>query len=67
MSTIRYDYHGDSDVPRLAESLTFGRALKTAPNRLLKSAMAEALCTWDTNDVGARGIPTEEFVELYRR
>ncbi|KAG8161330.1 hypothetical protein KVR01_009594 [Diaporthe batatas] len=67
MSTTRYEYHGDSDFSRLAQSLTFGTALKTAPNRLLKSAMAEALSTWDANDVGARGIPTEELVELYRR
>lgn len=67
MSTTRYEYHGDSDVSRLAQSLTLGRSLKTAPNRLLKSAMAEALSGWDANDVGSRGIPTQEVVELYRR
>lgn len=67
MSTTRYEYRGESDVSRLAHSLTFEAALKTAPNRLLKSAMAEALSTWDTTDLESRGIPTEEFIELYRR
>lgn len=67
MSTARYEYSGESDVSRLAQSLTFERAFKTALNRLLKSAMAEGLSTWDATDLEARGIPTKEFIELYLR
>lgn len=67
MSTTRYEYRGESDVSRLAECLTFERAFKTATNRLLKSAMAEGLSTWDNTDLEARGIPTKEVIELYRR
>ncbi|POW14155.1 hypothetical protein PSTT_03242, partial [Puccinia striiformis] len=37
-----------------------------APNRTLKSAMTEHLCTFDQEDLDARGKPTDGFVELYR-
>lgn len=66
MSTKRYEYRGEADVSRLAQPLSFGQSLKSTPNRLLKSSMAEGLSTWDANNLQARGIPTEEYVELYR-
>lgn len=67
MSTKRYEYYGEAEVSRLAQSLSLGQSLKSAPNRLLKSSMAEGLSTWDANNLQARGIPTDEYIELYRR
>lgn len=66
-TTKRYEYHGEAEVSRLAQPLSFGQSLKSAPNRLLKSSMAEGLSTWDANNLQARGIPTDEYIELYRR
>ncbi|KAL1872710.1 hypothetical protein Daus18300_004256 [Diaporthe australafricana] len=67
MPTTRYEYSGEADVSKLAQPLESQHSLKTAPNRLLKSSMAECLATWDVNDLQARGIPTQEYIELYRR
>lgn len=67
MSTKRYEYYGEAEVSRLIQSLSLGQSLKSAPNRLLKSSMAEGLSTWDVNNFQARGIPTDEYIELYRR
>lgn len=67
MPARRYEYRGDVDVSVLTQPLSFGQSLKSAPNRLLKSAMSEGLSTWDVNDLKARGVPTDEYVELYRR
>lgn len=67
MPTTRYEYHCEADVTRLIQPLSFQQSLKSAPNRLLKSSMAEGLSTWDANDLQARGIPTDEYIELYRR
>ncbi|KAK2603083.1 hypothetical protein N8I77_009566 [Diaporthe amygdali] len=67
MSTIRYESGDEADVSRLAQPLAFEQSRKTTPNRLLKSSMAEASSSWDVNDLPARGIPTKEYVELYRR
>lgn len=49
----------------LASPVTFkgGRA---APNRILKSAMTERLCTYHETDLGARGKPTPEYIRLYK-
>lgn len=54
-------------MSRMAEPLSFTHSLKSAPNRLLKSSVAEGLSTWHANDLQARGIPTDEYIELYRR
>lgn len=67
MDIKRYEYNGEADVSRLAQPLSLGQFSKTAPNRLVKSAMSEGLSTWDVNDLQARGIPTDELIELYRR
>ncbi|ROV88654.1 hypothetical protein VMCG_10302 [Cytospora schulzeri] len=63
----RYESKGDADVSRLAKPLKFEYSEKTALNRILNSAMAEDLATWDPKNFEARGIPTKELVELYRR
>lgn len=63
----RYETKGDADVSRLAQPLLFEHSKKTAPNRFLNSAMAEDLATWDRQNFEARGIPTKELIEVYRR
>lgn len=67
MAVRRYEYSGDAEVSLLTQPLSFKQSLKSAPNRLLKSSMAEGLSTWDVNDLKARGVPTDEYIELYRR
>lgn len=67
MSATRYEYCSDADVSPLTQPSLFGQSLKSAPNRLLKSSMAEGLSTWDADDLKARGVPTKEYIELYRR
>ncbi|ROV93134.1 hypothetical protein VSDG_07348 [Cytospora chrysosperma] len=63
----RYESKGDADVSRLAKPLEFEHSKKTAPNRILNSAMAEDLATWDPKNIEASGIPTKELIEVYRR
>lgn len=63
----RYESKGDADVSRLAKPLEFEHSKKTALNRILNSAMAEDLATWDPKNIEARGIPTKELIEVYRR
>ncbi|KAI1814446.1 NADH:flavin oxidoreductase/NADH oxidase-like protein [Poronia punctata] len=61
-------YESDpADVSRLAQPLEFEFSGRTAKNRFFKAAMAEGLASWHATDVQARGIPTKELVELYRR
>ncbi|KAK4962945.1 hypothetical protein LTR10_000572 [Elasticomyces elasticus] len=58
------------DVSRLAESITFPFSGRTAKNRFLKAPMTERLCSWNllsSEDVNARGVPTEEYTRLYER
>lgn len=55
------------DVSPLARPLTFNFSKKTAKNRFLKAAMAESLSSWSATDLQARGIPSPELIDLYRR
>lgn len=48
----------------LADSVTFPRSGLKTPNRFLKSAMTERLCTY-SEDVQTRGKPTPEYIKLY--
>jgi 2,4-dienoyl-CoA reductase-like NADH-dependent reductase (Old Yellow Enzyme family) len=53
----------------LAQPITFPNSGLTAPNRFLKSAMTERLCTYnddDPTDLEGRGQVTKEYEELYR-
>ncbi|KAJ9112703.1 hypothetical protein QFC22_006205 [Naganishia vaughanmartiniae] len=53
------------DAPAiLGEPIKFPNGM-SAPNRFLKSAMTERLCTYDDNDLDARGKPTPEYVKAY--
>ncbi|KAM0750961.1 FMN-linked oxidoreductase [Meredithblackwellia eburnea MCA 4105] len=57
------------DLKIISEPITFFHSGKTAPNRLLKSAMTERLCVWsdDDNDADLRGQPTKQYLELYKQ
>ncbi|GAA6035118.1 hypothetical protein JCM8097_006369, partial [Rhodosporidiobolus ruineniae] len=45
--------------------ITFERSGKVAPNRTLKSAMTERLCTYSQDNLDERGKPTPEYIKLY--
>ncbi|GAA6043533.1 hypothetical protein JCM8097_001206, partial [Rhodosporidiobolus ruineniae] len=49
----------------LAQPITFERSGKVAPNRTLKSAMTERLCTYSQDNLDERGKPTPEYLKLY--
>ncbi|KAL7416323.1 NADH oxidase [Mrakia frigida] len=51
----------------LASPLKFPISGKVAPNRFLKSAMTERLCTYDQDNHDLRGKPTPEYIELYEQ
>jgi 2,4-dienoyl-CoA reductase-like NADH-dependent reductase (Old Yellow Enzyme family) len=39
----------------------------SAPNRFLKAAMTERISSWDPKNFEARGIPSKELTNVYRR
>lgn len=55
------------DAKRLGEPLTFEFSGKTAKNRFLKAAMTERLSSWDAQNLEARGVPSRELINVYRR
>ncbi len=56
-----------SDASPLAQPLHFPFSGKTAPNRFLKAAMTERLSSWSPTDYKARGIPSPELINVYKR
>ncbi|KAK7968047.1 NADH-dependent flavin oxidoreductase nadA [Apiospora aurea] len=56
-----------ADRSRLAEPLTFHFSGRTVPNRFMKAAMTEQLCTYDPHDATKNGIPTENIRRVYER
>jgi hypothetical protein len=60
-------YPNPSGGKSLAKPLTFHFSKRTVKNRLMKAAMAEGLSNWHDTDLEARGVPTPELIELYRR
>ena len=54
------------DVSPLAKPLHYEFADRTAPNRFLKAAMTERLCSWDAHNLEARGIPSKDLINVYR-
>ncbi|KAH7087379.1 hypothetical protein FB567DRAFT_344677 [Paraphoma chrysanthemicola] len=55
------------DVSPLGKPLNFEFAKKTAQNRFLKGAMTERLSSWDPKNLEARGIPSKNLINVYRR
>ncbi|CAI9627903.1 unnamed protein product [Alternaria burnsii] len=61
-------YESDSkDASLLSQPLKFEFSGQTAPNRFLKGAMTERLSSWDPENLEARGVPSKELINLYRR
>jgi 2,4-dienoyl-CoA reductase-like NADH-dependent reductase (Old Yellow Enzyme family) len=56
-----------ADRSRLAEPLTFHFSGRTVPNRFMKAAMPEQLCTYDHKNPRNNGIPTDNIVKVYER
>ncbi|KZT29212.1 FMN-linked oxidoreductase [Neolentinus lepideus HHB14362 ss-1] len=51
----------------LSQSIELPFSGKVIPNRFLKSAMTERLCTWDPNNRAECGKPTEAYANLYKQ
>lgn len=61
-------YESDSkDALPLGKPLNFEFSGKTAPNRFLKGAMTERMSSWDPENLEARGVPSKNLINLYRR
>jgi 2,4-dienoyl-CoA reductase-like NADH-dependent reductase (Old Yellow Enzyme family) len=61
-------YESDNvDASPLGKPLKFEFSGKTAPNRFLKGAMTERISSWDPKNLEARGIPSTNLVNAYRR
>ncbi|KAK4452509.1 hypothetical protein QBC34DRAFT_26428 [Podospora aff. communis PSN243] len=56
-----------TDPTPLAQPLHFPFSNLTAKNRFHKSPITERLSTWHPTDLSARGIPTPELINVYRR
>ncbi|TKX18186.1 NADH-dependent flavin oxidoreductase nadA [Elsinoe australis] len=62
----RYESDDVSPAP-LGKPLDFAFSKKTAPNRFLKAAMTERLSSWDPQNFEARGIPSSNLINVYKR
>ncbi|KAF2133830.1 FMN-linked oxidoreductase [Dothidotthia symphoricarpi CBS 119687] len=66
MAPRRYEAE-KKDVSALGKPLDFAFSKKTARNRFLKGAMTERISSWDAKDLEARGIPSKNLCNVYRR
>ena len=66
MGSDRYPSDDVSASP-LGKPLEFAFSGQTAPNRFLKAAMTERLSSWDPKKLSARGIPSPELINVYKR
>ncbi|MCJ1306722.1 hypothetical protein MMC25_000365 [Agyrium rufum] len=66
MPAERYQSDDVSPAP-LGQPLKFPYSGLSAPNRFLKGAMTERLSSWDPKNFEARGIPSKEIINVYRR
>ena len=62
----RYESEDLSPEP-LGEPLHFEFSGITAQNRFLKAAMTERISSWDPKDLPARGIPSKDLINVYKR
>ncbi|KAB8345940.1 hypothetical protein FH972_022992 [Carpinus fangiana] len=65
-SSPRYDSKKVDPSP-LGQPLKFEFSGKSAPNRFLKGAMTERLSSWSPTDLKARGIPSDNLINVYKR
>ncbi|KAL8917868.1 MAG: hypothetical protein Q9208_007690 [Pyrenodesmia sp. 3 TL-2023] len=64
--TARYE-SDDVDPSPLGKPLEFPFSGKVAPNRFLKAAMTERISSWGPKNFEARGIPSKNLINVYRR
>jgi 2,4-dienoyl-CoA reductase-like NADH-dependent reductase (Old Yellow Enzyme family) len=64
--SVRYE-SDNVDAAPLGKPLKFEFSGKSAPNRFLKGAMTERISSWDPKNLEARGIPSTNLVNAYRR
>lgn len=57
----------NADPSPLGRPLQFEFSGKTASNRFLKAALTERISSWDPVNIEARGIPSHELINLYKR
>nr|POE75590.1 nadh-dependent flavin oxidoreductase nada [Quercus suber] len=57
----------DVDAAPLGQPLHFEFSGKTAPTRFLKGAMTERISSWDAQNLEARGIPSQNLINVYTR
>ncbi|CAP92689.1 hypothetical protein E8E15_000495 [Penicillium rubens] len=55
------------DVSPLGAPLQFEFSQRKASNRFLKAALTERMASWSPADLSARGIPSQNLINLYRR
>ncbi|KAJ5186105.1 Aldolase-type TIM barrel [Penicillium cf. griseofulvum] len=55
------------DVSPLGAPLEFEFSQRKASNRFLKAALTERMASWSPTDLSARGIPSQNLINLYRR
>ncbi|KAL8708056.1 MAG: hypothetical protein Q9220_006988 [cf. Caloplaca sp. 1 TL-2023] len=61
-------YESDNvDASQLGQAIEFPFSGKTAPNRFLKAAMTERISSWDPQNLEARGIPSKNLINVYKR
>lgn len=66
MGPQRYETQ-KKDASALGKPLKFEFSNKTAQNRFLKAAMTERLSSWDAKNLEARGVPSKNLINVYRR
>ena len=57
----------DLDASPMGKPLHFEFSGRTAPNRFLKGAMTERISSWDPKNLEARGTPSKNLINVYRR
>ncbi|KAJ5490668.1 hypothetical protein N7453_011493, partial [Penicillium expansum] len=55
------------DVSSLGAPLQYEFSQRKASNRFLKAALTERMASWSRTDLSARGIPSQNPINLYRR
>ncbi|KAF1844937.1 FMN-linked oxidoreductase [Cucurbitaria berberidis CBS 394.84] len=66
MAPRRYESE-HKDASPLGKPLEFAFSKKTAQNRFLKGAMTERLSSWNAKNLEARGVPSKNLANVYRR
>ena len=64
--SIRWPSEGADPSP-LGRPLQFAFSGKEAHNRFLKASLTERISSWDPVNIEARGIPSSELINLYKR